>query len=121
MGFLEVLFTVLGALVIGSIFAFAFNIRGPWGSFWSFLLVLILAGLVAELWIEPIGPVFYNFGWFSTLFVILLFALILAAATPPPPRRGELPETETPTVVFTVFFWFMLVFFLIAIFIALLF
>lgn len=120
MGFLEVLFTVLGAIIIGLIFIYAFNVRGPWGSFWSFMLVLILAGLLAELWIEPIGPVYYDFGWFSTLFVILLFALILAAATPAPQRRAAETETDTPIMVLSVFFWFMLVFFLIAIIYALL-
>ncbi|MFP4470216.1 MAG: hypothetical protein ACLFPE_06015 [Bacteroidales bacterium] len=122
MGFVEVLLTILGAVFIGLIFAFALNVRGPWGSFWTFLLVLVLAGLVAELWIPPVGPEYYGFGWFTTLFFILLFAIILAAATPPrrrtPPTETE-PGAEAPAVALTVFFWIMLIFLFIAILYAL--
>ncbi len=121
MGFIEVLLTILAAVFIGLIFAFALNVRGPWGSFWTFLLILILAGFVAELWITPFGPVYNGFAWFSTLFFILLFALILAAATPPrrrtppPPETEPEPGVEAPAVALTVFFWIMLIFFFVAI------
>ncbi len=126
MGFLEVVLTILGALVIGLIFAYAFNVRGPWGSFWSFLLVLILAAFIAELWIPPIGPVYGGFGWLTTLFFVLLFALLLAAATPSRTTRSradvetrqrveEETEREAPAAALTIFFWIMLVLFFVAI------
>lgn len=120
MGFIEVLLTIVGAVVIGLIFAFALGVRGPWGSFWTFILVLVLAGLLAELWIPPVGPVYSGFAWFSTLFFILLFALVLAAASPPRRRRPPTDaEVEAPAVVLTVFFWIMVVFFFVAIIYAL--
>ncbi len=119
--FLEILFTVLLAVVVGIFFYYVFKYTGPWGSFWTFLLILILAGLAAGRWIEPIGPVFYDVAWVPVLFVILLFALLLAAVTPAEPReryvtpaeKQEIEREEAPVlalgVVFWVFFLFLLV------------
>ncbi|MFP4289831.1 MAG: hypothetical protein ACOC2E_04820 [Bacteroidota bacterium] len=119
--FLEILFTVLLAVVIGIFFYYVFKYTGPWGSFWTFLLILILAGLAAGRWIEPIGPVFYDVAWVPVLFVILLFALLMAAVTPTEPRqryvtpaeKEEIEREEAPVlalgVVFWVFFLFLLV------------
>ena len=50
---LEIIFTVIGAILIGSIFYYVFRVSGPWGSFWAFLLILILAGLAMAAWITP--------------------------------------------------------------------
>ena len=118
---LEIIFTIIGALLIGLLFYYVFKTTGPWGNFWIFLLILILAGLAAELWIEPVGPVYYNVAWVPTLFVILLFALILSAATPSRRRvRGttvsERKEIESSGVLgLGIFFWFFLFFLIIAI------
>ena len=74
---------VLGALLIAIllsvIFYYAFNIRGPWGSFWTFFLVLLLTVWAASLWVDPVGPVFWGIAWIPLFFVGLLFALLLAA------------------------------------------
>ena len=118
---LEILLTILIAVVIGILFYYLFRSTGPWGSLWSFLLILILAGVAAEAWIEPVGPVFYDVAWVPTLFVIILFALFLAAASPPRDRRiarspeAEPSEEEGAAVAVGIFFWiFMLVLFGIA-------
>ena len=117
MTFVEILITVLAAVLIGILFYYAFKATGPWGSLWTFLLILIIAGLAAEAWIEPVGPVVWNISWVPTLFVILLFALLLAAATPPYRERPEIePEAETPeragaAVALGIFFWIFIIFF----------
>ncbi|MFP4060042.1 MAG: hypothetical protein ACOCXD_00495 [Bacteroidota bacterium] len=117
----DVIFTIIGALLIGLIFYYVFKVSGPWGSLWTFLLVLILGGIAAALWVEPVGPVYYDVAWVPVFFVVLLFALILAAATPP--RRGRRVTTDTEKEEIEaigiaglgLFFWFLLLFFIIAI------
>lgn len=64
---------------------------------WTFLIILVLAGLAAALWIEPVGPVIYDVAWVPMLFVIILFALVLAAATPSTRNRRDVDlETSDP-------------------------
>lgn len=127
MTFLEILLVIIAAVLIGILFYYVFKVSGPWGSLWTFLLVLILAGLAAEAWITPIGPLFYDVAWIPTLFVIILFALILAAASPTSRRDIDFDTTattgrgpgdpDTPAVVaLGVFFWFLLLLLFIAVF-----
>jgi hypothetical protein len=122
MTFAEILLTILGALLIGVLFYYVFKSTGPWGTFWSFLLILILVGLAAEAWIEPVGPVAWGVAWVPTLFVVFLFALLLAAATPP--RRDRrvtdtttteptTTEEETAAVAVGAFFWIFMFFLLV--------
>lgn len=117
MEFLEIILTILLAVVVGVLFYYIFKSRGPWGTFWSFLLILILAGLAAEAWITPIGPVGWGVAWIPTIFVILLFALLLAAAAPPRPARRvqePVPETEeeAAAIALSGFFWIFMIFLL---------
>lgn len=74
-----VLSALLIALVISALFYYAFNATGPWGSFWTFFLVLLLIIWAASLWVHPIGPVFWGIAWIPLLVVGLVFALLLAA------------------------------------------
>lgn len=124
MAFLEIIIIALTAVVIGSLFFFGFKTAGPWGSFWIFILILILAGLAAAAWIRPFGPVYWNISWVPVLFVIVLFSLFLAALTPA--RREKDPMIETEKVpepqqedaaMFTLsfFFWAFIVFLLAAV------
>ncbi|MFO8129526.1 MAG: hypothetical protein R6T99_06455 [Bacteroidales bacterium] len=115
----EVIFSIIAALLVGVLFYYIFRYSGPWGSFWTFLLVLVLAGLAAAAWIEPIGPAAWNVAWLPILFVILLFALFLAAATTPDDRRRirtrrpvdtETPGEEAAAVTLGIFFWIFIVF-----------
>lgn len=117
MAFLEIILTILSALFIGLIFYYVFKSSGPWGTFWSFLLVLILAGLAAEAWITPAGPVIWGFAFVPTLLVLLIVALLLAAATPTPHRRRrelnlegktEPSEEETAAIAVGGFFWILM-------------
>ncbi|MFW6275961.1 MAG: hypothetical protein ACOC2M_04960 [bacterium] len=114
MGFLEIVLTILAAIIIGVIFYYVFKLTGPWGSLWSFLLILILAGVAAEAWISPVGPVVWNVAWVPTLLVIITFALLLAAATPPRDRTtttsaGPNPsKEESAAIAIGAFFWIFL-------------
>jgi len=118
MTFLEIVLSIAGAILIGLLFYYVFRVTGPWGSLWTFLLVLVLAALAAEAWVTPSGPVFYNFSWIPTLFVIFLFGLILAAATPADTRRRreniEPGEEPSSAMALTGFFWILVIFLLFA-------
>lgn len=121
MALLEIILTIGAAILIGFLFYYIFRSTGPWGTFWSFVLILILAGLVAEAWITPIGPVLWDFSWVTTLFVIFIFALLLAAASPPrtrsyteaearePVTKEELEESRESAVALSIFFWILLI------------
>lgn len=122
MTILQILFTIFLAIAIGSLFYFVFRVSGPWGSFWSFLAILVLVGIAAEAWIGPMGPTFYGTSWVGSFVVILLVALLIAAATPGrTPRRDrqieheiERSETKRPRttglVALGMFFWFLIIF-----------
>jgi hypothetical protein len=120
---LEILFVTLMAIIIGSLFYHVFKYSGPWGSFWTFILVLILAGLASATWVRPIGPTYWNISWIPVIFVIVLFALLLAAASPPSTRKKEMLEEEqvptspqaNPAVIAVSFlFWVFIIFLLVA-------
>ena len=116
----EILLVIIGAVIVGVLFYYIFKTTGPWGTFWSFLLILILAGLAANAWVAPMGPMYGGISWIPTLFVMLLFALFLAAATPTHGYpRAEVPKTGTSRgeragIALSAFFWLLLFFLLIA-------
>jgi hypothetical protein len=130
MTFLEVLLVIISALVITSIFYYVLKSPGPWGTFWSFLLILVLAGLAAEAWVTPFGPTYFDVVWGPTIFVIFLFALLLAAATPSrrekeimkneetemtaAESREVLQENRAAAAVVGLFFWVFIIFLFIA-------
>lgn len=115
--FYQIFFSILLALLVGGFFYYVFKYTGPWGSFWTFVLVLIVAGVAASAWIEPVGPILYDIAWVPILVVMLLFALFLAAATPTryrskTPARGstaEASEEEYPVLAISAIFWVFLI------------
>ncbi len=114
MTFLGVLFTIFIAFLVGALFFYIFKSTGPWGTFWSFLLILILAGLAGSFWVDPVGPVFWDVAWVPVLFVVFVFALLMAAATPPS-RSGkkdvanpEPSEDEAGALAIGGFFWILM-------------
>ncbi|MFW5752337.1 MAG: hypothetical protein ACOCW8_03260 [bacterium] len=114
-----VLFAIVIALLVGALFYYVFRTAGPWGSFWTILLILLLAGLAAAIWVEPTGPQMYDVAWIPILFVILLFAILLAAATPARSTRNLPPETEaelqSDVAAIGGFFWLLLIILAIAV------
>ncbi|MFW6370672.1 MAG: hypothetical protein ACOC10_05630 [Bacteroidota bacterium] len=114
MTFLGVLFTIFIAFLVGAMFYYIFKTTGPWGTFWSFLLILILAGLAGSFWVTPVGPVFWNVAWIPVFFIIIIFALLMAAATPPRRREArdysssEPSEDEAGALAIGSFFWILM-------------
>lgn len=121
--FAEFIGALVVAIIIGSLFYYGFKRTGPWGSSWSFFLVLFLGIWMLGIWTDPYGPEYWSIAWFDFIFVGLLFAFLMAAATPDFRRRK--PKTEDTAiaegvVAISIFFWFLILFFLIAIILGLL-
>ncbi|MFW5774204.1 MAG: hypothetical protein ACOCWD_05935 [Tangfeifania sp.] len=119
MTFLGVLLTVVAAVIISAIFYYALKSTGPWESFWTFMLVLSLAGLAAGLWIAPVGPVIWGVAWVPTLMAIIIFALLLGAASPrkeePAVTNSNRPEPapqDKKAATLGALFWVLLIFIL---------
>lgn len=101
----EAIGAIVIALLIAGIFYYGFKSRGPWGSFWTFTLVIVFGVLIAAVWARPIGPIWWGIAWFPLFFFGLLFALLLAAATPTATRteyrragyidRTDIDRTDT--------------------------
>ncbi len=110
MYYLGFLFALIIALLFTSIFFFGFRNRGPWGTFWSFFLIIFLVVWGAAVWFTDLGPVWMDIAWAPLLFIGLIMAAVLAAATPPErPERTIVEEPTTPPGAsggaITVFFW----------------
>lgn len=112
MTFIGILMAVVFALIVGALFYNVFKISGPWGTFWSFLVVLVLVGIAAHVWINPVGPVAWGIAWIPPLFVTIVFALLLAAASPPKPKEtgNEPSEKDQKVAALGGFFWILLIF-----------
>lgn len=126
MDWIELIGIIVTALFIGALFFYGFSVRGPWGSFWAYLLVLIGGIWLISAISDPVGPVYWNIAWFDFLFLGLLFALILSAATPTRVDRKRFEEFYSrtdrtpsepaePAVAIGIWFWLMLLLILIAI------
>lgn len=121
----EIVAMVIVALVVGGMFYYGLKKRGPWGSFWTFLLVVFVGIWLAVVWVDPVGPVWYGAAWFDLFFVGIIFALLLAAATPSATKeqrmhqRSGSDDKEVRKTAISAFFWIMLFFILVAIIIGL--
>lgn len=110
------------AIILVAIFSVAFNKRGPWGSAWSFFLVLFLGIWAISLWIRPLGIyAIWGMEWLSAMVIGVMLALLLVAVIPPESTgtptaiEGSLPEEKKAVAVMGVFFWVLLFLFLIII------
>ncbi|NEV94624.1 hypothetical protein G3567_10760 [Psychroflexus sp. YR1-1] len=126
MDWIELIGIFVTALFIGALFFYGFSLRGPWGTFWPFLVILIGGIWLISVISDPVGPLYWDIAWFDFLIIGLLFALILSAATPTRIDRRRYEEfysrTErTPTdpaepaVTIGIWFWLMLLLILITI------
>jgi hypothetical protein len=118
----EVIAIIVITLLIGCIFYYGFKRTGPWGSFWTFLLILFFGIWASALWVEPMGPIWWNAAWFDLFIIALVFALLLASATPDSTRSSryksdvvsendviEREERTSSAVVLGLFFWLLLI------------
>jgi hypothetical protein len=114
--FVDLLVALLVGIVLTIVFAALFRNTGPWGAWWAFLLIVVLATWAGGLWITPFGPPIWGYTWLPFLLVGVFFALLIAAATPVPRRplnrveRGKAQEAaaETATAL-GIFFWVLIV------------
>ena len=121
------------SILISSAFYYALNARGPWGSFWTFFLILLLVVWASSLWIRPIGPAFYGVSWVPLFFAGLVIAILLAAIPPASPHhkhRSPNKKEETDSrpedgkkgrdlnrtlAMVSGFFWILIIFLMIVI------
>lgn len=112
---LGIIYLVSISFAITVFFTFLLKRRGPWGSFWTFFALVLLSVFVADAWVGPVGPIFFNhIYWVPPLTVGLLIALLLAATTPSPKTRSELEmyqdeinENKKSTIALGAFFWLL--------------
>lgn len=116
-----IIYLILTAVVLAFVFSSLFNNRGPWGSFWVFMLILFLGMFAFALWVPPLGPVWYGVAWLDSLLIGLLLALLLGAAAEPERReiarddRGEVDlvaeakAERGAMTLFGIFFWIFMV------------
>jgi hypothetical protein len=116
MSIFNLFYLIVTALVLTFVFTYFFRIRGPWGSFWTFLAVLFLGIWAVSLWITPFGPAWRDIYWLPPLVIGLTLALLLAAAVPSPKAREiiqkELNEPgtgRTTGLILGTFFWLLLI------------
>lgn len=126
--FLGLVYLVTIALLITLFFSYVLRLRGPWGSFWAFFVIVLLAAFATDFWVGPVGPYFYErVYWIPPLVVGLIIALLLAATTPSPKTRSELTlnknelaKGQEATLALGTFFWFLFVIMLVIVIVGLL-
>ena len=79
---LNLVYLVLIALLITLFFAYILNVRGPWGSLWSFFIILFLSIWAIDIWLAPAGPYWREIYWLRPVIAGLLIALLLTATAP---------------------------------------
>lgn len=95
----EIIGILLIAIVIGAIFYYGLGRRGPWGAFWVFLLVLILAAWAGRYWITPAGPILWGYAWLPLFFWVFMIALLIGIASPTEEERIETTGTDQERII----------------------
>lgn len=114
--FWGIVYLIILAFMITLFFNFLLRVRGPWGNFWAFFIIILLAIFAADIWISPVGPYWGNTYWVPPLATGLIIALLLAATTPSPKSRKSLETSRKTTgeksaaTALDIFFWFLIIF-----------
>jgi hypothetical protein len=112
------------ALILTVTSVFFLGKRGPWGSIWTFFLVLFLTLSTVSVYVAPIGPVYWGIAWIPIVVAGVIITILLIAAMPHPVRRDSRGEKEEDDITskpnFPVtpvgrFFWALVILFVIAI------
>lgn len=88
MEFRVLLYIMISALVATILISTIYKVSGPWGSFWSFLIVLFSAVFAGNLWVEP-SPINWAHLRFIPPVALSLIAIILFALIAPSPASRE--------------------------------
>lgn len=117
---IQITAVILIALLVGSLFYYGFRRRGPWGTFWSFILIIFLGVLLFDVYADPVGPIYYGIAWFDLIVIGILFAFLLGAAgrryPKDPATEPETADAGGAAIAIGYFFWGLVIFFLLAIF-----
>lgn len=109
------MFGIFAAFIIASIVAILFSPHKRTSSLLPlvvFFFVLFFAGLSAQFWVIPFGPVLWGVHWLRIAFVVLVFALLFSS---PPAHRnavsGDADEEGEQTLsgTFGAFVWILLI------------
>jgi hypothetical protein len=77
---------LIAALVISSfltiISVFLLRKKGPWGSAWTFFLVIFLVLWAVSIYLAPVGPTYQGVSWAPLIIAGILLSLLLIAAMP---------------------------------------
>ncbi|HYF67409.1 MAG TPA: hypothetical protein VD884_04700 [Ohtaekwangia sp.] len=115
------------ALLLTILSVFVFKRSGPWGTAWSFFLVLFLGLWALSLYVRAIGPVYWGVSWLPIVFGGIMLSILLIAVMPdashlrddvnrekkagrPTDIRPDLPIPKAGR-----FFWILIILFVIAI------
>jgi hypothetical protein len=112
----------LVALILTLASAFFLGKRGPWGSIWTFFLVLFLTLTTVSIYISPIGPVYWGIAWIPITIAGMIITILLIAAMPHPGQTTTNKEASEDVIKnkrqgsrVGSFFWLLIVLFAIAI------
>lgn len=122
----------LVALILTLVSAFFLGRRGPWGSIWTFFLVLFLTLCTVSIYIAPVGPVYWGVAWIPITAAGIIVTILLIAAMPHPRSNDDIlnsgneagrdksvtkpvPKTASPVTPVGRFFWVLVILLFIAI------
>ena len=112
------------ALILTISSVFFLGKRGPWGSIWTFFLVLFLTLWTVSIYVAPIGPVYWGIAWIPLVLAGLIITALLIAAMPNVDTAYSEPEVDVSGTREKTdesmrgagkFFWVLIVLFVIAI------
>jgi hypothetical protein len=112
-------YTIPGAFIVTIILSLivSLSFNRPLRGLWIFVLIVFLATWSTQLWIQPIGPVYWGVSWAPVISAAIFFWLLILALTPPYTRSKTetTPEAAESSVAIGFIFWIMLVVLLISI------
>jgi amino acid transporter len=91
----------ISALVVSvviTVIAVVAGRKGPWGTAWTFFLILFLSLWIVSIYIRSVGPVYLGIAWVPIIIAGILLAVLLAAAIPDTNRDQSLRDTQSSKV-----------------------
>jgi hypothetical protein len=112
--FVEFIVVMVLSGVVAFLFMTGFDRVGPWGIFWTFL-VLFVATWAIGAWTGPVGPSIWNVYWLPYLIAAALLGGLFYLVVPPAPS-GDTEESDSRERIGTAIvlavggaFWLLLI------------
>jgi|SRR5688572_4098419 hypothetical protein len=70
------------ALSIAALSVLIFRRKGPWGTLWTFFLLVFLALWAVSIYFRDVGPVYWGVAWLPLLFSAVILAALLISIVP---------------------------------------